>query len=1425
MAHTPLSLNLTLEQYPEPQQHLVRHTGDSLRITLTLSQAIEGRAFLRTNLGNARIHWQEVVEKYERGTAILGRDWTDLPMRQLDSKHYEIVLPMCEVGMFEFKAYFLQESIGRSWWPRGENSRVKVESAITYANNTIYNAFVRQFGQHKRPTPAQQQVIDELDKSNWTVIPPSGTFRDVSKKLDFIQKELGFRILQFLPIHPTPTTYARMGRYGSPFAPLDFMDADAGMAEFDQRTTPLEQFRELIGEVHCRGGLVVMDLPIDHTGWASEFQARHPEWFCRNHDGSFQSPGAWGVVWADLCKLDFNRSELWQEIAEVFLHWCRCGVDGFRCDAGYMVPAPVWEYIVAKVRLQFPDTIFFLEGLGGGIDATTALLSKSGLDWAYSELFQNYTADQISHYMDFATRYSAANGALVHFAETHDNDRLAKQGPNWAKMRVAMAALFAPAGCFGIANGVEWLATEKIDVHGASDLNWDSEKNLVSWLQKLNRLLREHPAFRADAAMRVPYGAAGSGTGLLRIPANNPEHTLLIVVNPQLNAPAEFEWNLEEFDASGSPVDILTGRRIPVRYDQCQIKVPLKPAEVLCLCHPDHVQLPARKVNFVQRQLLRSAALVFLTKQKGYGDISNLDIDGLALALHRNPVEFLKKLNGVEQYLPVVKWYPNRDERRIVPIPPKHFLFVNHSGRFIAQLCIDGECVQKIYSVQRADGRHFALFHPIEKEIFKPTQAQLIVSAFLENGQISRVNSPLLLLPDGANVKVGTRVPRAALTRNHTGLATGKRGSYGLIRGKWGELDSQYDALLAVSQHPTMPVDKTVVLNRCRVWLIHRDYSQPIDFSCQSEFAVAGPNSFRWKFIVPTGMGGNIYLTILYSLDHETGRMRLTFTRCIPPSEKLRYVALDGDDPVTLLVRPDIDDRSFHSLTKAQPRREHDFPKRLHAAPTSFAFHLDSGNRLELKTNRGNFCTDSTWQYNHHLNLEAERGLACDCDLFSPGFFKFDLLRGEDATIEAQVLRIDDPPLATPAFTQLDSFNAVVANLPLEETLRKSLDAFVVIRDDFKSVIAGYPWFLDWGRDTLICTGGLLAAQKSEDVKAIIQVFASYEEAGTLPNIICGTQVGNRDTSDAPLLLFHAVRQFIDATGDDAILATLCGKRKLLDILVSIAENYITGTPNGIKADPKTGLIFSPAHFTWMDTNYPAATPRQGYPIEIQALWHSALRLLAQHTGDDRWTALADQVQVQANALFLNENVVGLSDCLHAKPGQSALDAVADDACRPNQLLAITLKLVTAPALCSDILMACSSLLVPGSIRSLADQPVTVPIPVEKDGRRLNDPYHPYWGYYAGDEDTRRKPAYHNGTAWGLMMPSYCEALVTTYGDSAKDAALSTLASAACLMTQGCLGHLPECVDGNAPHFHRACCAQAWSETECYRVLKLLTKE
>jgi glycogen debranching enzyme len=249
-----------------------------------------------------------------------------------------------------------------------------------------------------------------------------------------------------------------------------------------------------------------------------------------------------------------------------------------------------------------------------------------------------------------------------------------------------------------------------------------------------------------------------------------------------------------------------------------------------------------------------------------------------------------------------------------------------------------------------------------------------------------------------------------------------------------------------------------------------------------------------------------------------------------------------------------------------------------------------------------------------------------------------------------------------------------------------------------------------------------------------------------------------------------------------------------------------------------------------MDTNYPAGTPRQGYPVEIQVLWVRLLRQLARITGAEaaKWRQLADLSQASLVRLFWLKEKGYLADCILAAPDQAAASGTIDTALRSNYLFAVSLGLLTGEPARKCVQAALDFLVVPGALRSLAPLPVTPPLPiVGQNGRLLNNPNEPYWGHYEGDEDTRRKPAYHNGTAWTWTFPTFCEALALAWDCDSRVLATARayLASTDHLLTHGCLGQLPEILDGDAPHLQRGCDAQAWAATEALRVWKWLAKQ
>ncbi len=1401
--------------------------GDRIVFSLITEPPIRGCAYVRTDIGHAEIIRREIIGQVEHNRPRLGREWFDIPMEEKAPGRFEAVIGLGEVGHFEAKCLFIPEEADEPLWPSGPNAAVNVEPAFTCNANIIYNAFVRQFGPNKggpgRPGIESEPAVKALDKAGYAVIPPSGTFRDLIEELDFIMGRLGCRYLQLLPIHPTPTTYGRMGRYGSPYAALSFTEVDPALAVFDPKATPLEQFLELVDAVHARSGRILIDMAINHTGWAARLHATHPQWLTREKDGQIQNPGAWGVVWEDLTHLDYRHRELWRYMADVLLTWCRRGVDGFRCDAGYMIPAPAWQYMIAKVRDQFPDTLFFLEGLGGKISVTRDLLNRANFNWAYSELFQNYDRSQVEHYLPEAIDISSTEGITVHFAETHDNNRLAATSEAYARMRTALCALLSPFGAFAFANGVEWLATEKISVHDACSLNWGAQPNQVAAIARISRILKHHPAFGPSVELSLIGRGKGNFIALLRHHRVT-HHRVVVVANLDWEHPVTAGWNRSQASwAEHSPVDLLSGRAVELQTDGDRQLVNMSPGQVLCLANardwtaleetPDTATPPA-----VLLQQLRAKALEVLTCR---GEAGTWDLQQAVDALQSDPERFCKSMNRHSDESRVVLWEHPSDLRRRVMVPPDHFVLVRADHPFQVRILDEDRVSATEESLLDRSRRPFALINPIPAG--KRHQLRTItVSIHAPHGTLHDTGHLLYLgNGDAPTVKLGFSRRECSDT---TLLALGTNGRGAMMRAHvdWGRLESRYDALLAANLSDEFPEDRHIMLTRYRAWVVFQGHYQEIRLECLQRFSFNYQSGGIWDFQIPTGQGAHVHLRFFIQMPERpsnTVGLHIQRMHCRPDRSEL-----DDHRPVQLILRPDIEDRNFHQTTKAYTGPENQWPAATIPRQSGFSFEPTPGRRLQVEIDSGLFVHEPEWSYMVHRPLEAHRGLDADSDLFSPGYFSAHLQGGKGVTLTARVTAGGPSEFPMPhsafSFKLPEDRSAVRKELPLEAALEAALSQYVVHRENFRSVIAGFPWFLDWGRDTLIVARGLTAAGHWHTVKAILRQFAGFEAQGTLPNMIHGSNAGNRDTSDAPLWLYTVCADLAAASGSFDFLESDCNGRPLRKVLSDLAGSIIAGSPNGVRLDASSGLIFSPAHFTWMDTNYPAGTPRQGYPIEIQALWFAALRFLAQIDGVEgpSWDQLAEKVRTSILRLFWNPEQGYLVDCRHAEPGQSAESAAPDDALRPNQILAITLDAVSDPDIGRRILNACQTLLVPGAIRSLADRPVSTPVEIQQDGSLLNDPHHPYWGRYEGDEDTRRKPAYHNGTAWTWLFPSYCEAWCKTYGAESLSTARAWLASTTDLINHHCMGHLPEIVDGDAPHFQRGCDAQAWGVSELLRV-------
>lgn len=1427
-----------LEMVPGTGERTLRFVGDRIRLVL---RRADGRpwpdrwqALLRTNVGRGAVLRQEIITSRGGEKPMTGASWRDIPMRR-QGDECVIELALTEVGYFKAKAYAVDDA-GWQVWPDGPDMGISVHPDAYRAANTIYCAFTRLFGESRSAISAADKQLEaqlkSLDKQGYAIIPPSGKLRDLIGELPHITDTLGCRILHLLPINPTPTTYARFGRYGSPYAGLDLTAIDPALVEFDRRTTGADQFRELAYAVHARGARIFLDLVINHTGWSSTLHENHPEWFVRGPDGAFVSPGAWGVTWEDLVELDESDRVLWDCLAEAFLTWCRRGVDGFRCDAGYKVPMPVWQYITALVREQFPDTLFLLEGLGGGWKETEALLTEGGMQWAYSELFQEFSGLQVAGYLDHALKQSERVGVLVHYSETHDNDRLARKGRAWSLLRNRLSALASVSGGYGFTCGIEWLATEKILVHGCAGLSWGSDENILPELAALNRLLAEHPCF-FDSAKLTRLSKADSPVFALRRDSAEGKDSVIVLVNTDVEKPGSISFDRDKLSlppgfSLDSAVDLL-GQSAPrvKRNAAGELALKLEPGACFCLSPagaPTGLSGEAyRRARAQAAWAFDALSAVLEPEEIGpndwrlLGDFVDHDAKGFLGLLPyvdrpHTTADLLAALDAArgQKRLPQVVEWTLIDRRRITPVPPGHWLFIRDSVPFRVSLQ-SRRGSRHAQSIAAQDG-HIAFFPPR----FTGGDAQLSLERYAITDH--HVEAAIrFLTAEPAIQKSKTLVPHSAIV-----LLTNGIGGMARLCVDLGRIQSKYDCLLGANLNASVPVDRHIFAKRVRVWANTNGFISPLNVDNLIAFEPGPPA--RWRFAANAGGGRTAAIEL--TADMADGQTATALQFC-------RRDGNGNESPGTLglrlTVRVDIEDRNFHWETKRNGAAEIHFSantKPLEDRP-GFAFTPASDRRLRVFSDVGTYHPEPEWCENIPHPVEASRGQVPGGDAFSPGWFELPLAPEQAVTLVVTAEK-DDPsslvrgllPVANESSRPSDEFEARLARAP---------QAFVVRRGEGKTVIAGYPWFLDWGRDTLICARGLLAAGMVEEVKQILVTFARFEDRGTLPNTIFGDDASNRDTSDAPLW-FGVVCEEVAAIMGNPFYSTVVDKggRSIAEVLQSIATHYRAGTPNGIRMDAGSGLVWSPSHFTWMDTNHPAGTPREGYPIEIQALWIRLLRQLERigaAPDGEPWDRLAGRAETRLKELYWLEDRGYFADCLIAKSGKPAASAPVDTALRSNGLFAIALGLVGGEKAQHCVDAALRYLVVPGALRSLAPLPVTPPLPIYgADGRLLNNPVEPYCGRYEGDEDTQRKPAYHNGTAWVWTFPIFCEALARAwdFAPEAIAAAKAYLGSADRLLDEGCLGQLPEIVDGDAPHQQRGCDAQAWSVTEALRVWTLL---
>jgi starch synthase (maltosyl-transferring) len=724
-----------LEMSPPAGERVLRFVGDRLGFTVRLAdgQSSENgwRAFLRTNLGRVKALRRAIIHAHTGKVGLATSPWRDIPMRW-ENDHWQVELALTEVGYFKAKPYLVDRG-GWQHWPEGSDVGVSIHPDAYRTANTIYCAFTRMFGPNRLAVStqdeAQEKLLLSLEQRGYAVLPPSGKFRDLVRQLPHIMGRLGCRILHLLPVHPTPTTYARFGRFGSPYACQDLLAVDPALVEFDRRATGIEQFKELTWAAHLNGGRLFLDVVINHTGWGSPLQEMHPEWFVRKEDGTFVSPGAWGTTWEDLAELQHQNPALWEYMADVFLEWCRRGVDGFRCDAGYKIPVSAWQYITARVQEEFPETIFLLEGLGGSWEATEQLLTEGGMQWAYSELFQNHAGSDVASYLDYALRQSQRVGLYVHYSETHDNQRLAKKGRAWSLLRNRLCALTSVGGGFGFTCGVEWLAREKIEVHQSRGLSWGNPNTVIPELSRLNRLLADHPCFFDNATLTRLSEPSSPVYALSRVSADGLDR-ILVLINTDPAQAHDLALDEKIFGELGAPAfDLLTGKQRPApKTESDLVRFHLKSGACLCLA-------AAARPRGLSGERYRRAraeaawALTALAQVWPCETIGACDWRELARLATADPARFLSSLHHLDparlsadllgairdglaqDHFPNVITWELADVRRCCPVPPEHWLLVQDHVPFRVTLGGNPPC--HIGSPQRTTSGLFSTRQPI----------------------------------------------------------------------------------------------------------------------------------------------------------------------------------------------------------------------------------------------------------------------------------------------------------------------------------------------------------------------------------------------------------------------------------------------------------------------------------------------------------------------------------------------------------------------------------------------------------------------------------------------------------------------------------------------------------------------------------------
>jgi predicted glycogen debranching enzyme len=516
--------------------------------------------------------------------------------------------------------------------------------------------------------------------------------------------------------------------------------------------------------------------------------------------------------------------------------------------------------------------------------------------------------------------------------------------------------------------------------------------------------------------------------------------------------------------------------------------------------------------------------------------------------------------------------------------------------------------------------------------------------------------------------------------------------------------------------------------------------------------------------------------------------------------------------PVQLTVRAFITGRDVHGETRAS-RAQGGAPTPEVTTNGARACCQAGGIAFYLTASHGAFTPTRRWRRNIKHRVETERGLPDQEDHFEAGEFTTTLHPGETLALAATLTPAADLGWEAALAAEHARAAGLITRAGLEAApawvrqLVLAADQFIVRRGAGHTVIAGYPWFGDWGRDTMIALPGLMLTTRRYDVAAdTLRTFARFVSQGMLPNRFPEQgETPEYNTVDATLWYFHAVQQYVEATGDLRLA------RDLFPVLEDMLAWHVRGTRYNIHLDPADDLLYqgeAGAQLTWMDVKIGdwVVTPRTGKPVEINALWINALRVtghLCRQLGVLPRQPYADMAERSARSFGKFWYAAGryLYDVIEGPQGDDA-------ALRPNQLIALALPYgpwagPAHAARARELVELCAAhLLTSYGLRSLS-------------------PGHPdYRGVFTGDQ-RQRDAVYHQGTVWGWLIGPLVDAYLLAGGDAdahaSVDTARSWLAPFEHHLADFGLGSVAEVFDGDAPFAPRGCPAQAWSVAEVLR--------